>query len=195
MVRAYEQGRPIEPAVLDRVLDAARRAPSAGNSQTIDLLVLEDDVDRARFWDLSFPIPESRASFTFQGMFDASVVVVPLIEPEAYARRYAEADKARTGLDRLEAWPAPYWWIDGGAAVMNMLLVAVDEGLGALFFGLFVHEAEILRAFGVPDGYRALGAITLGHPVPDAPGVSSGRARRTLAEITHRGRWQPRAGS
>jgi nitroreductase len=122
-------------------------------------------------------------------MFDAPVVVVPLIEPEAYARRYSMPDKAGTGLDSLDAWPAPYWWIDGGAAVMNMLLAAVDEGLGALFFGLFVHEDEILRAFGVPDGHRALGAITIGHPVPDTPGVSSGRRRRTLAEVTHRGRW------
>jgi nitroreductase len=188
MVRAYER-RPVDAEALDRVLAAARRAPSAGNSQTVDLLVLESDADRARFWDLSFPIPEARASFTFQGMFDAPVVIVPIIEPEAYARRYSEPDKARTGLDRLEAWPAPYWWIDGGAAVMNMLLVAVDEGLGALFFGLFVHEAEILGAFGVPEGHRALGAITLGHPVPDAPGVSSGRAGRPFVEIAHRGRW------
>jgi nitroreductase len=188
MVRAYER-RSVDPDALDRVLAAARRAPSAGNSQTVDLLVLDAEEDRARFWDLSFPIAEARASFTFQGMFDAPIVIVPLIEPEAYARRYAEPDKVRAGLDRLEAWPAPYWWIDGGAAVMNVLLAAVDEGLGALFFGLFVHEDEILRAFGVPEGYRALGAITLGHPLPDVPGVSSGRARRTLDEVTHRGRW------
>jgi nitroreductase len=188
MVRAYET-RPVDAAALDRVLGAARRAPSAGNSQTIDLLVLTSADDRARFWELSFPIPEARARFRFQGMFDAPVVIVPIIEPDAYARRYAQPDKAGTGLDELEAWPAPYWWIDGGAAVMNLLLAAVDEGLGALLFGLFVHEEQILRAFGVPDGHRALGAVTVGHPVPDEPGRSSGRARRSLDEIVHRGRW------
>jgi nitroreductase len=190
MVRAYD-GRPVDETVLDRVLDAARRGPSAGNSQPVDLLVLTDDGDRARFWDLSFPLPDKRATFRWQGMFDAPVVVVPLVEPAAYARRYSQPDKAGTGLDDLDAWPAPYWWIDGGAAVENLLLAAVAEGLGALLFGLFVHEAEILEAFGVPAGHRALGAITIGHPVADEPGRSSVLPRRTLAEIVHRGSWGP----
>lgn len=190
MVRAYDRARPVDPAALDRVLDAARRGPSAGNSQPVDLLVLTDEADRVRFWDLSFPIPDKRAEFRWQGMFDAPVVVVPLIEPAAYARRYSRPDKAGTGLDDLDAWPAPYWWIDGGAAVENLLLAAVAEGLGALLFGLFVHEAEILAAFGVPDGHRALGAVTIGHPAPDEPGRSSTLARRTLDQVVRRGRWE-----
>lgn len=188
MVRAY-QPRPVDGDVLDRVLDAARRGPSAGNSQPVDLLVLTDEGDRARFWDLSFPVPEARARFRWQGMFEAPVIVVPLVEPAAYARRYSQADKAGTGLDDLDAWPVPYWWIDGGAAVENLLLAAVAEGLGALFFGLFVHEAEILATFGVPAGHRALGAITVGHPAPDEPGRSSPLERRSLADTVHRGRW------
>jgi nitroreductase len=188
MVRAYEP-RPVDDTVLQRVLDAARRGPSAGNSQPVDLLVLDAPADRARFWDLSFPVPEARARFRWQGLFDAPVVVVPLVEPAAYARRYSQPDKARTGLHDLDAWPAPYWWIDGGAAVENLLLAAVAEGLGALLFGLFAGEASILEAFGVPDGHRALGAVALGHPAPDEPGRSSSLTRRSLADIVHRGRW------
>lgn len=188
MVRAYDV-RPVDAQVLDRVLDAARRGPSAGNSQPVDLLVLEAADDRARFWDLSFPVPEARARFRWQGMFDAPVVVVPLVEPAAYSRRYAQPDKVKTGLHDLDAWPAPYWWIDGGAAVENLLLAAVAEGLGALLFGLFVHEAEILEAFGVPAGHRALGAVTIGHPAPDEPGRSARLDRRSLEETVHRGRW------
>jgi nitroreductase len=188
MVRAYDPA-PIEDDVLDRVLDAARRGPSAGNSQPVDLLVLTQPEDRRTFWDLSFPIPAARAAFRWQGMFDAPVVVVPLVEPDAYARRYSRPDKAGTGLDVLDAWPAPYWWIDGGAAVENLLLAAVGEGLGALLFGLFVHEAEILDAFGVPPGHRALGAITLGRPAPDEPGRSAALPRRSLDDVVHRGRW------
>jgi len=194
MVRAYDPTRAVDDRALDRILDAARRGPSAGNSQPVDLLVLTDDADRARFWDLSFPIPEKRASFRWQGLFDAPVVVIPLIEPDAYARRYRQPDKAGTGLQDLEAWPAPYWWIDGGAAVENLLLAVVGEGLGALFFGLFVHEAEILETFGVPAGRRALGAITVGHPAPDEPGRSTALARRTLEDTVHRGRWRAPSG-
>ncbi len=79
--------------------------------------------------------------------------------------------------------------MDGGAAVENLLLAAVDEGLGALLFGLFDHEAIVLDAFGVPEGRRALGTIALGHPVPDEPGRSSSRPRRTQDDVVHRGCW------
>jgi len=185
MVRAYDS-RPVDEDVLDRVLDAARWAPSAGLSQPVDLLVLTSPEDRIRFWDLSFPV---RADYAWPRMFDAPVVVVPLVEPAAYARRYAQPDKAGAGLDDLDAWSAPYWWIDGGAAVQNLLLAAFGEGLGALLFGLFVSEAEILRAFGVPDGHRALGAVTIGHPLPEPSVRSSPLPRRPLDAIVHRGRW------
>jgi len=188
MVRAYDR-RPVEPEVLDRVLDAARWAPSAGNSQPVDLLVLTEADDLARFWDLSFPIADTRAEFRWQRLFDAPVVVIPLVEPGAYTRRYSQPDKIAAGLDSLDAWPAPYWWIDGGAAVQNLLTAAYAEGLGSLLFGLFVHGPEILRAFGVPDGREALGAISMGHPLPEEPGRSSALPKRTLDEITHRGRW------
>lgn len=191
MVRAFER-RPIDDDVLDRVLDAARRVPSAGNSQGLDLLVLDDP---ERYWAMTFPSPAARARFRWQALFDAPVLVVPIVDPETYARRYAEPDKAATGLGDVDAWSVPYWWVDGGMAVQNLLLAAVDEGLGALLFGIFEHEPAVLAAFGVPDGRRAVGVIAIGHPAPDEPGASALRPRRGLAEMTHRGRWQPRAGS
>ena len=184
MVRAFER-RPIDGAVLDRVLDAARRTPSAGNAQGVDLLVLDEP---ERYWAMTFT-SAARSSFRWQGLFDAPVLVVPIVDPQAYARRYGEPDKVATGLGDVDAWSVPYWWIDGGMAVQNLLLAAVDEGLGALLFGVFEHERAVLAAFGVPEGRRALGVIALGHPAPDEPGASAQRARRSLAEVTHRGRW------
>ena len=74
-------------------------------------------------------------------------------------------------------------------AVQTLLLAAVDAGLGALFYGLFDHEAAALAALGVPDGWRALGAVALGWPAPDEPGRSSSRPRRPLDEVVHRGGW------
>jgi len=185
MVRAFER-RPIDDDVLDRVLDAASRVPSAGNSQGLDLLVLDDP---ERYWAMTFPSPAARASFRWQALFDAPVLVVPIVDPETYARRYAEPDKAATGLGDVDAWSVPYWWVDGGMAVQNLLLAAVDEGLGALLFGIFEHEPAVLAAFGVPDGRRALGVIAIGHPAADEPGASARRPRRGLADVTHRGRW------
>ena len=188
MVRAY-RADPVDPAELERVLDAARRAPSAGSAQPLDLLVLEGRAQTERYWALTFPDPAARAGFRWQGLFAAPVLVVPVVDPGAYASRYGEPDKAATGLGELDAWPVPYWWVDGGAAVENLLLAAVDEGLGALLFGLFASEAAVLASFGVPPGRRALGTVALGHPAPDEPGRSSTRPRRPLAEVVHRGRW------
>ena len=193
MVRAYDPGRAIPDDVLLPVLDAARRAPAAGSSAQVDLLVIDEP---ERFWSLTFPgdrgAPEgaARSTFRWQGLFDAPVIVVPLVHPGAYVERYSQPDKARAGLADEAAWDPPYWWIDGGMAVGNLLLAAVDAGLGALLFGLFDNEAAVLAAFGVPAGRRALGAITLGWPVPDEPGASAGRRRRSLEEVVHRGRWR-----
>jgi nitroreductase len=83
----------------------------------------------------------------------------------------------------------PFWWVDAGMAVEHLLLGVVEAGLGACFFGLFDHEEAVLAALGVPAGWRAVGAVALGHPAPDRPGRSQGRGRRPLGDILHRGAW------
>ena len=68
-------------------------------------------------------------------MRTAPVVIVPLSSKAAYLDRYAEPDKGWT--DREERrWPVPYWHIDTGMATLLILQTAVDEGLGACFFGI-----------------------------------------------------------
>ncbi len=188
MVRAYD-ARPVDPDVLAGVLDAARRAPSAGNSQGLDLVVLDGPGETARYWDVALPAGPARDRFRWQGLLAAPVLVVPVVDPGAYAARYAEADKAATGLGAVEAWPVPYWLVDGGMAAHAMLLAAVDAGLGALFFGLFDRERPVLDALGVPVDRRGLGVIALGHPAPDEPGASAARPRRPLDDVVHRGAW------
>jgi nitroreductase len=187
MVRAFAR-RPVPRATVDDLLDLARRAPSAGNTQAWHFVVLEGD-ETARLWDVTLP-PPRREVFRWSGLLDAPVVVVPVVDPAAYASRYAEDDKRATGLGQgPDVWPVPYWWVDGGMAVHGLLLAAVDAGLGALFYGLFDHETSVLAALGVPDGYRALGAVALGWPAPDEPGRSAGRPRPALGDVIHRGRW------
>ncbi|MEO7571979.1 MAG: nitroreductase family protein [Acidimicrobiales bacterium] len=186
MVRAFTDA-PVDPDVIDGLVDLARRAPSAGNSQGMAYVVLEGS-DTSRYWDVTLPA-ERRASFRWPAMVSAPVLIVVLVRPDTWLERYAEPDKAAAGLSRAAAWPVPYWWVDAGMAAEHLLLGAVDAGLGACFFGPFEHEDEVRRSLGVPDDWRTVGTIAIGHPAPDEPGRSAHRPRPSLREVVHRRAW------
>jgi nitroreductase len=186
MVRRFDP-RPLPEATLDRILRSATRAPSAGFSQGLDLLVLEGPEAVRGFWrattDPRFGRPYSTA--------EPPVIVLVLADKQAYLDRYAAPDKAGLGMDVEEGWPVPYWDMDAAMAVMLMLLTAVDEGVGAWWFGVFFGADTLLRDLGVPSGRRLVGAVALGYPAPDdRPGGSATtRPRRPLDQVVHRGRW------
>lgn len=181
---------PLSGAVVQRLVDAFASGPTAGNTWAFDLVVLATAAERARYWDTTLPSGPRRDGFRWQGLLAAPLLIVVVVRPESYPERYAEADKAGTGRgDDLDAWPVPYWWVDGGAASMALLVAAADEGLGTLLFGPFDHEAAVRSAFGIPDDRRILGTIAVGHPAPDEPGRSARRARPAATGWTHGGRW------
>jgi nitroreductase len=176
MVRSFRT-EPVPRSVLEGVLGAAFRAPAAGNSDALDVVVLTGD-ETARYWSVTFADPARRAAFRWQGLLAAPALAVVVTSPAAYPDRYAEPDKAATGLGAGEAaWAVPFWWVDAGMAVENVLLAAVAAGLGACFFGLFGHERAVLEALGVPADRRGVGTIALGWPAPDEPGRSARRQR------------------
>jgi nitroreductase len=188
MVRNYDPNRPVPPEVVDRLLDHAIRAPSAGFSQGWGFLVLDTPADRERFWAVSTP-PDWAPTSWLEGMRQAPLIVVPLSNRSAYLERYAAPDKG--WIDRDEArWPVPYWHIDTGFAALLMLLTAVDAGLGACFFGIPPQRTAAFRAeFGVPGEYTPIGAITVGYRESDRRSPSLARGRRPVAEVVHRGNW------
>ena len=192
MVRNFTD-EPVPTELVDELLDLARRAPSAGYSQGVSFLVLEGD-DVAAFWESTLA-EEKRADFPWPGLLSAPVIVLPLGDSERYVERYAEPDKARTGLGAgADAWEIPYWHVDCAMATQNLLLAAVDRGLGALFFGLFDNEAAVCAMTGIPAGVRPIGAVALGWPAAsDRPSMSVSRGRRPLDDVVHRGRWGGRA--
>jgi nitroreductase len=194
MVRDYDPDRPVPPEVRERLLEHAIRAPSAGFSQGWAFLVLESPEERARFWAATTEPGTPDPWLT--RMSRAPLLVVPMSSKDAYLDRYAEPDKGWTDRDEAR-WPVPYWDVDAGMAALLVLLTAVDEGLGACFFGVPAERVGSFRAaFGVPDTYRPVGCISVGYPGgQDRPSPSLRRGRRGLGEVVHRGRWGgPAAG-
>lgn len=188
MVRRFRPD-PVDPGDVDALLRYGLGAPSAGNSRSLHLVVLEgDDVDR--YWKTTLA-EDRRERFPWPGLLSAPVLVLAYVEPAAYLNRYSETDKAHTGLGESEdRWSVPYWWVDGGAAIENVLLGAVAHGLGACLFGQFEFESAVRVEFGVPSSMRAVGTVAIGHPEPDdRPSGSGRRGRADPAVHIHRGRW------
>ena len=196
MVRAFT-GEPLAPDVADRLLRAANRAPSAGFSQGYSFLVLAGMEQAAPLWEIfsadagSAPDREAEERAEIAALSTAPLVIVPLACKDVYLERYAEGDKGWTDRDESR-WPVPYWYIDTGFTALLVLLAVVDEGLGAVFFGIQPQiMADFRTRFGVPEKWTPIGAIAIGHPDPGADPVAPAPAsdRKSLAELVHRGRW------
>ncbi|HWJ68334.1 MAG TPA: nitroreductase family protein [Nocardioides sp.] len=201
MTRAYTSD-PVAPAVVERALDHATRAPSAGFSQGWAFVVLDTPEAVRGFWSAQTDaaLPGGEPDRWLAGMMAAPVVVVPCSRREAYLDRYAEPDKQRAGLqDRDEGrWAMPYWHLDTAMAALLVLQSVTDAGLGACFFGLVPGRVDAVKErLGLVDtaaeqAPHPIGAITIGHPAPRSEGArgSASRRRRTpWREVAHRGRW------
>ncbi len=185
MVRNYRD-EPVGRDVVARILDTARRAPSAGFSQGQRFVVVTDEDTRGEIAELG-----NESHYVAEGfdpwMSRAPVHVVVCADERAYHARYREPDKTDDDGREME-WPVPYWHVDAGAALMLLLLAAVDEGLAAGLFG--VHRLPGLRdLLSIPDGVHPIGVVTLGHPAPDRRSGSLDRGWRDLDEVVAWGRW------
>ena len=188
MVRNYTD-EPVDRAVVERILDVARRAPSAGHSQGQAFVVVTDPHRRARIAELAHE-PEYVANGFDPWISRAPVHVVVCVSKELYLSRYSEPDKGDGSMGDEANWPVPYWWVDSGASMMMLLLAVVDEGLAAGFLGS--HNMPDLKSeLGIPDHMEPIGVVTIGHPAPDRRSGSLDRGRRPLDEVVHWEQWKP----
>jgi len=161
VVRRFEEGG-VDLEVIERIARLAQRAPSAGFSQGQRLVVVVDPAMRKAvanacgeddYLDVFGPwISECAAQF------------VPCVSEAVYHRRYQEPDKLLPDGTEIE-WPVPYWWVDVGATMQNVMLAAVDEGLGCGFVGNDVEPLQSL--LGIPAEFVPIGVMPVGRPLPD----------------------------
>ena len=188
MVRHYT-GDPVPRDALERIVATVRRAPSAGFSQGQRLLVVDDPELLAEIAALGDDEPLEGVEPWFE---TAAAQVFVMTREGDYHERYQRDDKLQEG-EEIE-WPVPFWHVDAGAAMMLILVAAIEEGLAAAVYGIFGDDEQKLRALlRIPEDITLVAGISLGHPLPD-PGWSSKTSRatqrrRAVDELVHWNTW------
>ena len=176
MVRHYAP-TPVTREQVERIVGTVRRAPSAGYSQGQRLLVLTEPGARAELAGIMRETGWTQGDDREPWLESAPVIVLVCTREEDYHDRYRRPDKLLDG-EEID-WPVPFWFVDAGAALMLLLLAAIDEGLAAGVSGIEGPAAEKVRhALGIPDDVALVALVTIGAPAPD-PGWSTVTSRRT----------------
>ena len=183
-VRRFAEGG-VEREVIERIARLAQRTPSAGFSQGQRLVVLTEPGQRravARIYG------EDEYEPTFgRWISECAAQFIPCVSEAIYHRRYREADKLQEDGSEID-WPIPYWWVDVGATMQNVMLGAVDEGLGCGFVGAPAEGIEELKRYlGIPDEFAPIGVMPVGRPVPD---VRSPSLKRGWVPFEEFARWE-----
>jgi nitroreductase len=163
MIRAYKSD-PVPEEKIHRLLKYAVRAPSAGNLQPWEFIVVKSADTRTKL---------AKAAFNQTWMASAPVIIATCADIQRAGSRYG----ARGSF---------YSLVDTAFASLLILLGAVEQGLGACFVGAYNPE-EVARLFGLPDHVRPVGLITLGYPAeqPRRPGTP----KIPLSKLIHLEKW------
>ncbi|MCD6403087.1 MAG: nitroreductase family protein [Candidatus Aenigmarchaeota archaeon] len=140
-IRLYQK-RDVPNHLIGLILDAATRAPSAGNLQPWEFIVVRDPERKEMLW---------RASLKQDHVKHAPVVIVVCANVKKVAARYGKRG------ERLYAIQ------DTAAAIQNMMLAAHAIGLGTCWVGAF-DEEEVKVACSIPEHIRPVALITVGYP-------------------------------
>ena len=171
---------------VDRILELAQHAPSAGFSQGSAYVVVMDPELKKKVARLQGE--EDYKTGGFHGWIsEAPVAVVACVSEKLYHDRYNEPDKLDEEGKEIE-WPTPYWFFDIGAGCMIILLAAVDAGLSAAFSGTFDVKG-MKELLGIPAHFHPVGVISIGKGDKDVKSPSLKRGRRKFADVVHYDRW------
>jgi len=132
----------VERETVARLLEAARHAPSAGNMQTWEFIVVQDLDILEQLAEYAHNQPHIR---------EAPVAIVILSDMEQAERQYGDRGRELYAIQET------------AAAMQNMLLEAYDQDLGAAWVGAF-EEDRVSDLLDIPDRLRPVAIVTVGHP-------------------------------
>ena len=185
-VRRFEDGG-VDRDVIDRIARLAQRTPSAGFSQGQRLVVVTEP-ERRREVARIYGEEEYAATFG-PWVSECAAQFIPCVSEAIYHRRYQEPDKLQEGGAEID-WPIPYWWVDIGATMQNVMLAAVNEGLGCGFIGADRAGIDALKAYlGIPEEFEPIGVMPVGRPLPDVRSPSLKRGWVPFEQFAQWERW------
>jgi len=152
----------VDDETLQLILEAANAAPSAGNLQARDFVVVRDRDRKIRL---------AKAALKQMFIAEAPVVVVVCANYPRSMRVYGERGKL-------------YAEQDATAAIENILLAVTALNLGAVWVGAF-DESEVAKILKLPEFVRPMAIIPIGHPAEN-PGR---RSRYPISMLTHYEEW------
>jgi nitroreductase len=185
MVRHFSRD-PVSKKTLDRMLELAQHAPSAGFSQGSAYVVVMNQELKKKLARLQGE-EEYKVGGFHAWISEAPVAIVACVSEKLYHDRYNEPDKLDEQGKEIE-WPTPYWFFDIGTGCMIILLAAVDSGLAAAFTGVFDVKG-VKALLGIPSHFHPVGVISVGKGQKDVKSPSLKRGRRKFSDVVHYNKW------
>lgn len=172
-IKAYEN-RPVEKEEIDKVLEAARLSPSAGNKQPWRFIVVTE--------------PEVKANLRSAKMkLRPPPPKTPPREPPKDPLHSAPVLIVGCALPSDSFPGTDFWKIDVAIALQNLVLAAWEQGLGTCWIGVFHEEEEVKKVLGLPKEARVIAMISLGYPSEKKDPVTD---RKPLEAIVRYNHWQ-----
>jgi nitroreductase len=159
MVRSFD-ATPVDLDWLEGLCTQALWSPTAGNSAGVRMHTIGPG-HVAEYFAVATDAQWRAASRRAAGLQRAGGVVLVTSRPQDYVARYAEPDKATSGLDEESAWPIPFWHTDAAMATMALLLLIEESGWQATLWGGFRRAAAVLDWAGVEDE-ELFGSVLVG---------------------------------
>lgn len=160
-IRSFGKGKVSEEVILE-LIELGNLAPSAGNLQARDFVVVENEETRHEL---------ARAALGQRFIAEAPVVIVVC----ANLRRIGPYGARGVSLYCIQ---------DSAASIQNILLAVHEKGLGCVWVGAF-NEAEVARILGLPEHIRPVALLPIGEPLerPEGP------ERIPVERLVHYEKW------
>jgi len=167
-IRKYQK-RNIDDSQLNYILECGHAAPTAGNVQPWEFIVVRDVAMKRKIVDTTYVGIQKNDSKHQEWLIDAPVFVMVCSNMERIVAKYGEESMKKL------------IYLDCSAAVENMLLAAVDLNLGSCYISGF-RENELSQVLELPSSIEVIAFLPIGY----VEGNATRREKRPLKEVVHK---------